>query len=141
SIPRPNGAERDQYIKDERLALPTNQPFRDVSELLNVEGVTPEIYQKIVPYLTTRGSGIININSADTVVLRALPGMTDRVLVQILSLRSGGRRINSLAQVMAGGGTRFTVNVGRGGPVTGANITAQDAQLTAATTVDVREVE
>src|SRR5207244_7157791 len=117
SIPRPNGAERDQYIKDERLALPTNQPFRDVSELLNVEGVTPEIYGQIVPYLTTRGSGIININSADTVVLMALPGMTDRVLVQILALRSRGRRITSLAQVMAVGATRFNVNVGRGGQV------------------------
>jgi general secretion pathway protein K len=33
SIPRPSGAERDQYIRDERLALPANAPFREVSDL------------------------------------------------------------------------------------------------------------
>jgi len=142
SIPRANGAERDTYIKDDRLALPTNQPFREVSDLLNVEGFTPEIYGHLAQYLTTRGSGIININSADTVVLRALPGMTDRVLIQILALRSRGRRITSLAQVMSSGSTTVTVAV-RGGAstVTGNTQTAQQRQLAATTTVNVPEVQ
>ena len=44
SIPRPSGAERDAYIKAEMLALPTNAPFREIEELQNVMGMTPEIY-------------------------------------------------------------------------------------------------
>ena len=96
SIPRSNGAERDDYIRDGRLALPTNQTFREVSDLLNVAGMTPEIYERVAPYLTTRGSGVVNVNSADTVVLKAVPGMTDQVLAAILSQRSMGRRITNL---------------------------------------------
>jgi general secretion pathway protein K len=99
SIPRPSGAERDAYIKAEALALPTNAPFREVEELQNVLGMTPEIYAKASPYLTTKGNGQVNINSAPVPVLRALPGMTDAVLNAILQLRSQGRRINNLGDV------------------------------------------
>jgi general secretion pathway protein K len=100
SIPRSNGAERDEYIREGRLALPSNQSFREVSDLLSVIDVTPEIYARVSPYLTTRGSGIINVNSADTVVLRAVPGMTDAMLANILNQRSMGRRISNLNSVI-----------------------------------------
>lgn len=99
SIPRPSGAERDQYIKAERLALPANGPFRDVEELQDVMGMTPEIYAKAAPYLTTRGNGQINLNTAPVPVLRSLPGMTDATLNQILQLRSQGRRIDQIQQI------------------------------------------
>jgi general secretion pathway protein K len=97
SIPRPNGAERDAYIKAKMLALPTNGPFREIEELSNVMGMTPEIYAKAAPYLTTRGSGAVNLNTAPVPVLRALPGMTDATINMILQQRSQGRRISSLA--------------------------------------------
>jgi general secretion pathway protein K len=100
SIPRSNGAERDEYIREGRLALPTNETFREVSDLLSVVGMTPEIYDRVAPFLTTRGSGVININSADTVVLRAIPGMTDEILANILNQRSMGRRISTVNSVM-----------------------------------------
>lgn len=100
SIPRSNGAERDTYIRDGLLALPTNQTFREVSELLSVAGMTPEIYERVAPYLTTRGSGVVNVNSADTLVLKSVPGMTDQVLANILSQRSQGRRISNLNTIM-----------------------------------------
>jgi general secretion pathway protein K len=99
SIPRSSGAERDDYIREGHLALPANQTFREVSDLLNVMGMTPEIFARVSPYLTTRGSGIINVNSADTVVLRAVPGMTDEMLANILNQRSRGRRISNLNSV------------------------------------------
>ena len=124
SIPRSNGAERDDYLREGRLALPTNQTFREVSDLLGVEGMTPEIYGRVARYLTTRGSGVININSADTVVLRAIPGMTDEMLANILNQRSMGRRISNVNSVMPrrqglgalagfgeGGGGGMTVDV------------------------------
>lgn len=125
SLPRPNGAERDDYIRDGQLALPSNQPFREVTDLVNVRGMTPEIFAMTSPYLTTRGTGIINVNSADTVVLRAVPGMTDQILAQILSQRSMGRRITSLNSVLR--------TNGRPGP--GNNQTAS------ALTVDVTELQ
>lgn len=99
SIPRPQGAERDDYIKAKMLALPTNGPFREVSELLNVMGMTPEIYAKAAPYLTTRGSGAVDVNTAPVAVLWALPGMTDALVNTIVQMRSQGRRINSLADI------------------------------------------
>lgn len=99
SIPRPNGAERDQYIKAEMLALPTNAPFREIDELRNVMGMTPEIYAAAEPYLTTRGAGQVNLNTAPVPVLRALPGMTDATINMILQLRSQGRRIDNIQQI------------------------------------------
>jgi general secretion pathway protein K len=128
SIPRSNGAERDDYIREGLLALPTNQTFREVSDLLAVMGMTPEVFERVAPYLTTRGSGIINVNSADTVVLRAVPGMTDQMVAQILTQRSMGRRISSLNSIMPGGG-------GRGG----AGLLPNQAQ--SALTVDVSELQ
>jgi general secretion pathway protein K len=128
SIPRSNGAERDDYLRDGLLALPTNQTFREVSDLLAVRGVTPEIYARVSPYLTTRGSGVINVNSADTVVLRAIPGMTDQMLAQILSQRGNGRRISSLNSVMPRGGRGFG-NDAQGGMTV--NVTELQLTLTA----------
>jgi general secretion pathway protein K len=106
SIPRPSGAERDAYIKAGMLALPTNSTFRDVEELQNVMGMTPDIYAAVSPYLTTRGSGAVNVNTAPVPVLRALPGMTDATLNMILMLRSQGRRIDNIGQVFQQGAGR-----------------------------------
>lgn len=130
SLPRPNGAEADQYIKDEKLALPTNAPFREVSDLLDVEGMTPEIYAQVAPFLRTRGAATVNLNTAPEAVLRALPGMTDQILLLIEAYRSQGRRIMSVAQVMpptpaAGRGG------GRGGAAGGGTAGRTQAVLTA----------
>ena len=103
SIPRPNGAERDGYIKAKMLALPTNGPFREIEELSNVMGMTPEIYAKVVPYLTTHGAGLVNINTAPIPVLRALPGMTDATINMIVQQRSQGRRINGIGDIISSG--------------------------------------
>jgi type II secretory pathway component PulK len=117
TIPRPNGAERAQYIRDGRLALPADAPFREVSDLLAVEGMTPEIYRQVASYLRTRGDPAVNLNTAPEAVLRALPGMTDQILLVILADRSQGRRITSVGQVMplaAGPGGRGVMIGGRG---------------------------
>lgn len=144
SIPRPSGAERDQYIKDGRLALPTNSFFRELTDLLNVEGMTPEIYAQVAPYLRTRGNPSVNLNTAPEAVLRALPGMTDQILVLILAGRSQGRRITSVAQVipqaagMAGRGVRM--GGGRGaGP--DAVYQSLENQLAAMATVSTQQIE
>lgn len=135
SIPRPSGAERDAYIKAGLLALPTNTPFREVEELQHVMGMTPEIYAAVVPYLTTRGTGAVNINTAPVAVLRALPGMTDATLNRILQLRSQGRRIENIADVFPGvrqGGRRLAGQLATQGAI---------SQFTGRTTLVTSEVE
>jgi general secretion pathway protein K len=136
SIPRPSGAERDAYIKAGMLALPTNAPFRDVADLRDVMGMTPEIYEKAAPYLTVRGSGRVNINTAPEAVLRALPGMTDQTLFLILQMRSQGRRIDSPQQVFAAEMPRGRAGGGGANPLQG----LQNA-LSARVTTQTTEVE
>jgi general secretion pathway protein K len=131
SIPRSNGAERDDYIREELLALPSNQTFREVSDLLNVMGMTREIYDRVFPYLTTRGSGVVNVNSADTVVLRSVPGMTDEMLANILSQRSMGRRISNVNSVLPRGGRGATFQFGgQGSNTAGMTVDVTELQLT-----------
>jgi len=145
-LPRPGGAEKDDYIKANMLTLPTNAPFRDMDDLVNVYGMTPDALAAIRPYLTTygpsgNGASRVNINSAPEPVLRALPGMTDVIITQILALRSQGRRIQSVAQVMAGtpGQRQVTVTAGRGGQQN-VQVSQTQTQLTNATTVDTQNV-
>lgn len=102
TLPRPSGAERDKYVKEGMLALPANSGFREVEELLNVYGMTREIFAEVSPYLTARGPGRVNVNTAAPAVLRSLPGMTDATLNRILMLRSGGRKIANLQGIFPG---------------------------------------
>lgn len=133
-IARPRGGERDAYVKAKRLALPTNANFRDVSELLDVQGVTPQIYEKVAPFLTVRGNGTVNLNTAPPQVLRPLPGMTDAILTRILALRSQGRRIANANEVLPG------ATVGRGGRG-GPPPSPTQQRLLARTTVNTTDVE
>jgi len=134
SLPRPNGAERDAYIKDGMLALPTNGPFREIEEIRDVMGMTPEIYAVASPYLTTHGSAQVNLNTAPVPVLRSLPGMTDATLNQILQMRSQGRRIQSVPAIFQNG---------RGGRPLAGQLASQAAivQLSTRATVDTRQLE
>jgi general secretion pathway protein K len=79
-IPHPRGAERDAYLKAGRAALPRNGPFRDVAELGDVMGVTPEILKRARPYLTVLGSGQVNLNAAPRPVVLALAGMSEEAV-------------------------------------------------------------
>lgn len=76
---RLNGAESDDYY----LTLPVpyrskNANFDRVEELLQVRGVTPELFygaagsSGLIEHLTVTGSGAINVNTAGPLVLRAL---------------------------------------------------------------------
>lgn len=92
---RVRGGERDYYLKENKMVLPANAPFREVDDLLDVKGMTPEILEKVRPYLRTYGSSAINLNTADEPVLRSIPGMTDVILARILAARTGGQRITN----------------------------------------------
>ncbi len=70
--PRVGGAESSYY---ESLPYPykcKNDLFDTVSELRLVRGVTPEVYEKLLPYVTVHSTGRVNINTAPMPVLMAL---------------------------------------------------------------------
>jgi len=129
-LPRLRGGERDEYVAAGRLVLPPNRQLRDVDELRDVKGMTPAIFAELRPYLTTLGTGRINVNSAPVPVLHAITGMTDDVIARIMSARSAHRRIQSLAEIM--------VAPAQGRPGTAPGVQAQIARRVA---FDVSDLE
>lgn len=84
---RARGAERDDYLEAGAPVLPGNGRFRDVRELRWVLGMTSNTYKRVAPWLTTVGSGRINLRTAGRPVLLALPGMTEEAVAWIIRLR------------------------------------------------------
>lgn len=89
-LPRVGGAERQEYLDAGRAVLPPDRPFAELDELRHVMGMTPDIFDAAVPYLTLIGSGRINVNAAPEPVLLALPGMNRAVVQQLVQLRETG---------------------------------------------------
>ncbi len=101
---RARGAEREAYLEEGRLVLPRDGSFQEIDELLHVMHMTPEIYDSIAPFLTLRGDGRINVNTAPEAVLRSIGGMTDAAIMTIMRTRDTGRRFQNLAAVTAATG-------------------------------------
>lgn len=101
-LPRIGGAERDDYIRAGAPVLPRNGPFARVDELRHVMGMTPEIYEAAVPYLTLIGSGRVNVNSAPFPVLMAVPGMTPSIAQELKQLHDSGFFPASVDQMLSG---------------------------------------
>jgi general secretion pathway protein K len=106
---RTNGAESDDYLK---LPVPyraRNGNFQDTDELLQVKGITPEIYfghadkPGLADVVTARSRGTVNLNTAPPAVLSSL-GLSDAEISDIVQTRTatpyasvpgrfGGRRV------------------------------------------------
>jgi len=105
TLPRAMGGEAAAYATAGLLVPPSNSNLRTVDELRHVLGMTPERLEALRPYLTTAGSvSRVNLNAAPEPLLRTLPGMTEPLLAQILALRAGGRRIESVPALVAASG-------------------------------------
>lgn len=96
---RARGAERDAYLAAGAPVLPRNGPFQTLPELLGVLGMTPDVYDRVRPYLTLLGSGQVNLNSADRPVLLALPGITEEAVAVLQQLRGDHRQLASVADL------------------------------------------
>lgn len=82
------GAEDDYY---EDLDVPYESKdfnLESIDELLLIRGMTPELFEKIKPYVTVFGDGTININTTSKEVLLVL-GMNESLADKILSFRKG----------------------------------------------------
>lgn len=93
---RANGAERSDYLRDGRAVVPDDGPFASVGMLRFVMGMTDSLFRLALPYVSTFGSGRVDVNSAPRPVLIGLPGMTDEAVAALLRYRQQGRRVTSL---------------------------------------------
>jgi general secretion pathway protein K len=115
-----NGAEEDYYRSLQEPYSAKDGPFDTLEELLLVKGMTPEIFygskdedqefSGVVKYLTVRGSGKININTAPEIVLEAVMGKetADRIIRQreagpILNPVAGGKVVSTTFTVLSTG--------------------------------------
>jgi type II secretory pathway component PulK len=83
------GFSEHSYYKHAKLGYyPRNLPFKTVEEVLLVNGMDQEVFQKVRNYITVYGNGRININTVSYPVLRAL-GLNETLATKILSFRYG----------------------------------------------------
>lgn len=84
----PNGAEEAEYAAAGYEWGPKNAMFDMVSELLQVLGMTPEIYRRVEPAVTVySGQSRPNLAFAPLEILSALPGMTPELAQEIIDIR------------------------------------------------------
>jgi type II secretory pathway component PulK len=81
AVPRPLGDESSGN---------RNGPFADVGELRYVRGFTDSRVALLAPLMTTRGTGVVNVNAGPAAVLAALPGMTEATVRIVMMHRSTG---------------------------------------------------
>lgn len=96
--PRLDGAESEVYLASAFPYRPPNRPLASVSELRAVDGITPELYTLIAPFLTVwpvDGSKV-NVLTAPPQLLAALAGddafepLAPQEVARIVELRAEG---------------------------------------------------
>lgn len=93
---RGRGAEVAEYLAQGARALPRNGTLAEVGELRDVSGVDDKLFDRIEPFVTVRGSGIVNLNAAELPVLLSLPGVGEEAANAILRARERHRPFQSL---------------------------------------------
>jgi len=77
----PRGGEDDVYSRVQPPYLVANSMLTSASELLAINGVTPEIYEELAPYVTALPHGtLLNVNTAPAAVLASL---SDEITQQV----------------------------------------------------------
>lgn len=96
---RGRGAEAADYTKA-GLVPPRNAAFEQLHELRDVLGMTDRHYSRVRPYLTVLGTGRVNLNAADRVVVLALPGMSEAAVKALRDRRLAGRPVGSVSELL-----------------------------------------
>ena len=80
--PHEGGAESRYYQAMKPPYGAKNRVIDTLEELLYVKGMTPELYDRIIPFVTLESSGLINLNTASVTVLKAVgfgPSLAEKV--------------------------------------------------------------
>jgi general secretion pathway protein K len=91
TVPRyPSGAEDESYIRRQPPYRAANRPLAHLAELLLIEGVDTEIYEKLRPHVTVLpGRVSINVNTASSEVLRSIAeGVTEEDAEMLIMVRN-----------------------------------------------------
>jgi general secretion pathway protein K len=96
--PLTGGAENSYYESQTPSYQCHNCNFESVNELLLVKGIGTELFSKIRPYVTVYGTGKVNVNTADPVVLRSVayscggqtPVTCESVVAKLMAFRNAG---------------------------------------------------
>jgi general secretion pathway protein K len=75
--PRAGGAESPHYLGLPYPYNAKNDLFDTLDELRLVRGVTPEVFEKLLPFVTVLSSGKVNLNTAPREVLMSLSAGAD----------------------------------------------------------------
>jgi general secretion pathway protein K len=90
-VPQPAGAESLYYQSLRPPYRAANSPLPGLGDLRLIKGFTPEIIERISPYVTVfpqEGGAPMNINTADPIVLQTLdPNVTQTVAMEIVQGR------------------------------------------------------
>lgn len=90
-IPQPAGAESLYYQSLRPPYRSANSPLPGLGDLRLIKGFTPEIIERISPYVTVfpqEGGAPMNINTADPLVIQTLdPSLTQTVAMEIVQGR------------------------------------------------------
>lgn len=80
---------QDYYANLQYPFRKKDKSYDVLDELLLIKGMTKDIYESILPFITIYGDGRININTAPAQVLYAA-GLEDSVIEKLLAVRRGG---------------------------------------------------
>jgi len=86
--PLENGAETGYYAGQDPPYPCKNADFQALGELLQVRGMTQQIFEASKGYLTVYGLGSVNLNTCGETVLRAL-GASEELARKIVAYRKG----------------------------------------------------
>jgi len=75
--PRGGGAESSYYLGLPNPYRAKNDLFDTIGELRLVRGVSGEVFEKLLPFVTVSSSGMVNLNTAPKEVLMSLSAGTD----------------------------------------------------------------
>jgi len=90
NISENGGDEKSRYPDaDDDATIPPNRPFQTMDELKMVDGMTDEVFNILLPLVTVYGSKGINVNQANTEILKSIdPIITDEVAAEVIKRRN-----------------------------------------------------
>lgn len=124
------GAEEESYRRLDPPYSAKNARFDTLEELHMVWGITDDVYRKISPYLTVYGDGLINVNTADSLMIQSLDfegGIDESIAGRLIENRPYENKQKFIDSVPADVKTRFTTS----GATSGIDIKSNFFSITA----------